>query len=699
MAYIVSGPSLLIFSQNVRDDIVPDNLNSSFLLSQEVPGGSETSLFVFRKKYIIEEIVDFNGNFSLSAVNNSIVTSDQDLAAAFSTIKVGQKAIISGSTLGQNGTYEVQQVDYNGTICELFLGGVFQNETGSMAVSKGYTNGWEVLEPEIDYTVSGVGIEYHKRINFSVIPTVDDQIYVIHRGESTYNFVPSPASVGPEQLQQNLRNFVCDRFTGNGSNTVYTLSQQAVNARTLVVTLDGIAIDGNDPDVAFIGGYDLSNSGLQITFATAPGNGVKIKITHLGFSSVSRRSSLSPGQVGVIPPNSITSVELGPSSVNSSELAVDSVITNKILNDAVTSSKILLDNNQALRSRDSTVGILDIIKIDSTNKTVVEAVSEFLIRMGGNVVSLFTATTFEPFANNIIDLGTSLKRFKDLFIAGVATIQSAVIATLNATNATIGALTVTTLNGNSINSITPVGSILPFAGSVAPAGWGFCDGASYLQATYPALFSIIGTAYGIGGVGEFKVPDLRGRFPLGKSVSGTGSTLAGIGGTLDHTHSVAAHSHGMTPSSTLNVSSSGNHTTSISHSHTGTCTSDGAHSHTVDSTASSRVNIRGSVGVFSNGAVDLKVQGGTDVPSTFGSSEFFSPTVNSLVTTFGGHFHTIAVSSLTADSSSNGAHTHPSSNFSGRIGQVSGGLDGDQTQNSGIANPAFLAINYIIRLV
>jgi microcystin-dependent protein len=66
----------------------------------------------------------------------------------------------------------------------------------------------------------------------------------------------------------------------------------------------------------------------------------------------------------------------------------------------------------------------------------------------------------------------------------------------------------------------PVGAIFPYAGSVPPTGYLLCDGSEKLRAKYPDLFEIIGFTYGsvetLLGLSTFKVPDLRGRFPLGK---------------------------------------------------------------------------------------------------------------------------------------------------------------------------------------
>jgi microcystin-dependent protein len=59
-----------------------------------------------------------------------------------------------------------------------------------------------------------------------------------------------------------------------------------------------------------------------------------------------------------------------------------------------------------------------------------------------------------------------------------------------------------------------IASIVPFAGSVAPAGWAFCDGSIISKDAEPALFDLVGTTYGGDGITTFALPDLRGRAPV-----------------------------------------------------------------------------------------------------------------------------------------------------------------------------------------
>jgi microcystin-dependent protein len=75
----------------------------------------------------------------------------------------------------------------------------------------------------------------------------------------------------------------------------------------------------------------------------------------------------------------------------------------------------------------------------------------------------------------------------------------------------------------------PTGVIMPFAGTTIPNGYLLCDGSEQLISSYPELFAVIGYTYkplvDILGVSTFALPDLRGRFPLGKDSMNNGTQV------------------------------------------------------------------------------------------------------------------------------------------------------------------------------
>jgi len=83
----------------------------------------------------------------------------------------------------------------------------------------------------------------------------------------------------------------------------------------------------------------------------------------------------------------------------------------------------------------------------------------------------------------------------------------------------------------------PIGTILPFAGAAAPYGYLLCDGSEQETAKYLSLYNVIGTTYGTPFRGQagltFVLPDMRGRFPLGKHDMDNSNTVPLGGGFID----------------------------------------------------------------------------------------------------------------------------------------------------------------------
>lgn len=78
---------------------------------------------------------------------------------------------------------------------------------------------------------------------------------------------------------------------------------------------------------------------------------------------------------------------------------------------------------------------------------------------------------------------------------------------------------------------SPVGSIVPYGGTVAPTDWFLCQGQELDRTEYADLFAVIGESFGTpSSITKFKLPDLRGEFLRG---AGTNSHSGqGDGGTV-----------------------------------------------------------------------------------------------------------------------------------------------------------------------
>ena len=129
------------------------------------------------------------------------------------------------------------------------------------------------------------------------------------------------------------------------------------------------------------------------------------------------------------------------------------------------------------------------------------------------------------------------------------------------------------------------GDLKPSAIAAAPTGWLLCNGQGVSSATFPFLFTAIGTTYG-GNSTTFNVPDFRGRIPIG-DCGGTGTATGaqrwnlgtqpttGRGG--EETHVLT--SPGELPSHAHTDSGHGHSDTGHGHSDTGHNHSDAGHYH------------------------------------------------------------------------------------------------------------------------
>ena len=100
------------------------------------------------------------------------------------------------------------------------------------------------------------------------------------------------------------------------------------------------------------------------------------------------------------------------------------------------------------------------------------------------------------------------------------------------------------------------GIVVPWGSAAIPSGFLECNGQAVSQATYAALFAVIGTTYGNPGGGNFNVPDLTDRTVVNKSntkslaqtggantVTPTGNISGSTGSTTLTTNTIPSHSH------------------------------------------------------------------------------------------------------------------------------------------------------------
>lgn len=160
----------------------------------------------------------------------------------------------------------------------------------------------------------------------------------------------------------------------------------------------------------------------------------------------------------------------------------------------------------------------------------------------GTATSLASTTTFRlsgDITSNDVTFngtGTLIKTFTTTLNSNFIATKTAVVSVDNndefIVNRSDGAGLRKVTKANLFGTIQqwPIGMLAPYAGTLLPVGWLLCDGSEVKISDYTGLFDIIGFTYGpaatLIGIETFKLPDLRGRVPLGLDNMNNGSQTA-----------------------------------------------------------------------------------------------------------------------------------------------------------------------------
>lgn len=224
------------------------------------------------------------------------------------------------------------------------------------------------------------------------------------------------------------------------------------------------------------------------------------------------------------------------------------------------------------------------------------------------------------------------------------------------------------MNNSSLHGGLPIGSIFAWLTGTAPDNCFFLDGAAKSRTTYADLFALWGTSFGSGdGSTTFGIPDCRGQLLIGKSsTSPANGSLGATFGDLNHVHSGPSHTHTV---------ASHTHTLSA-HTHTG-----GSHVHTTpDHSHTVPAHYHAATG---NGA-DINISSSGSHTHTYGAKEGGSD--GSTANRAQGASSTSGSNVSYTTTATGSTHVHSNSEFAGRVGNVSGAINGDGTMTSGTAN-------------
>ena len=212
-----------------------------------------------------------------------------------------------------------------------------------------------IQEPASAYTIKNDANGRPRRLDFgsgNVLATTDT-CYVIYQSTGQIYHTPPANSVGYSQLEANLRSGRVDQFAGSAgasSNTVFTLTESALNANSIMVYVNGIY---QRPTTNY------TVSGTALTFTASLADTDEVDVHHMSIRST----------VSHVADGSVTSAKLDDNITIAGNLTVSGNTT------TITSTTLTVDDkNIELAATDSpsdsTANEGGIILKGTTDKTI-----------------------------------------------------------------------------------------------------------------------------------------------------------------------------------------------------------------------------------------------------------------------------------------------------------------------------------------
>jgi len=189
-----------------------------------------------------------------------------------------------------------------------------------------------IQEPASAYTILNDANGRPRRLNFGVALATTDTCYVIYQSTGQIYHTPPANSVGYSQLEANLRSGRVDQFAGSAgasSNTVFTLTESALNVNSIMVYVNGIY---QRPTTNY------TVSGTALTFTASLADTDEVDVHHMSIRST----------VSHVADKSVTSAKLDDNITIAGNLTVSGNTT------TITSTTLTVDDkNIELAATDS----------------------------------------------------------------------------------------------------------------------------------------------------------------------------------------------------------------------------------------------------------------------------------------------------------------------------------------------------------
>ena len=168
-----------------------------------------------------------------------------------------------------------------------------------------------IQEPASAYTILNDANGRPRRLNFGVALATTDTCYVIYQSTGQIYHTPPANSVGYSQLEANLRSGRVDQFAGSAgasSNTVFTLTESALNVNSIMVYVNGIY---QRPTTNY------TVSGTALTFTASLVDTDEVDVHHMSIRST----------VSHVADGSVTSAKLDDNITIAGNLTVNGATT------------------------------------------------------------------------------------------------------------------------------------------------------------------------------------------------------------------------------------------------------------------------------------------------------------------------------------------------------------------------------------
>ena len=277
--------------QSSRDTFTGDGTTTAFTLTQTYAGQNDILVFV-------DGVIQYPGtNFTLSGTTLTFTSAPVSSArieafgtSPLTTVNVPGDGTVTAAKLAAS-AYTRDIFTGNGSTAAYNLTG----DAGSPVAPFVYVGGI-LQDPSTHYNINV--LTNPQTITFtSNLPNGTEAVVVY--GPVNTTGIPSDGSITFQKLAGSV--FEVDTFTGDGSTTAFTLSQNVLDAKHLLVNVAGVL---QTPTTAY------TASGTTLTFTSAPGNGASIVVRYYVGASVN-----------VPADNSVTSIKIADGSVTKTDLA------------------------------------------------------------------------------------------------------------------------------------------------------------------------------------------------------------------------------------------------------------------------------------------------------------------------------------------------------------------------------------------